>query len=76
MKFDPYDTLMINCGNSILIVFHLYCYSNHELSTMLIVIMFRTSKKLFTFIFLCILSLLEIMIGLPLWNTVGMNLAQ
>ena len=38
MKFDPYDTLMINCGNRILIVFHLYCCSKHELSTMLIVI--------------------------------------
>ena len=45
MKFDPYDTLMINCGNRILIVFHLYCCSKHELSTMLIVIMFRNSKN-------------------------------
>ena len=49
MKFDPYDTLRINCGNRILIVFHLYCCSKHELSTMLIVIMFRTSKNYLTF---------------------------
>ena len=36
MKFDPYGTLMINHGNRILILFHLYCNSKHELSTILI----------------------------------------
>ena len=29
VKFDPYGTWMINCGNRILILFHLYCCSKH-----------------------------------------------
>ena len=36
MEFDPYDTLIINSGNHILILFHLNCNSKHELSTILI----------------------------------------
>ena len=36
MEFDPYDTLIINSGNHILIFFHLNCSSKHELSTILI----------------------------------------
>ena len=32
MKFDPYDVLMINRGNRILILFHFYCCSKHKLS--------------------------------------------
>ena len=35
MKFDPDGALMINCGNRVLIGFHLYCCSKHELSTIL-----------------------------------------
>ena len=31
-KFYPYGALMINRGNRILIVFHLYCCSKHKLS--------------------------------------------
>ena len=36
MKFDLFGGLLINRGNSILIVFHLYCFSKHKLSTILI----------------------------------------
>ena len=36
MKFDPYYALMINRGNHILIVFHVYCCSKHKLSTILL----------------------------------------
>ena len=36
MKFDPYGASMINHGNRILILFHLYCCSRHKLSTILI----------------------------------------
>ena len=32
-KFDPYGELMINRGNRISIVFHLFCWSKHKLST-------------------------------------------
>ena len=37
MKFDPYGALMINCGNRVLIGFHLYCCSKHKLSMILTV---------------------------------------
>ena len=30
MKFDPYDVLMINRGNRILILFHFYCCNNSK----------------------------------------------
>ena len=36
MEFDPYGALMINRGNRILILFHLYYRSKHKLSTILI----------------------------------------
>ena len=36
MKFDVYGALMINCGNRILILFHVYCCSKHKLSMILI----------------------------------------
>ena len=36
MKFDLYSALMINQGNRILNLFHLYCCSRHKLSTILI----------------------------------------
>ena len=36
MKFDPFGGLLINRGNSILIVFNLYCCSKHKLSAILI----------------------------------------
>ena len=36
MKFDLYSALMINQGNRILNLFHLYCCSGHKLSTILI----------------------------------------
>ena len=32
-EFDPHGALMINRGNCILFVFHLYCCSMHKLST-------------------------------------------
>ena len=35
-EFDPHGALMINRGNCILFVFHLYCCSKHKLSTILI----------------------------------------
>ena len=35
MKFDPHGALMINCGNHVLIVFHLYRCSKHKLSMIL-----------------------------------------
>ena len=35
IKFDPYGALVINRGNRILIVIHLYCCSKHKLSTIL-----------------------------------------
>ena len=36
MKFDPYGTTVINRGNRILILFHLYRCSKHKLSTILV----------------------------------------
>ena len=36
MKFDPYSVWMINRGNHILIVFHIYCFSKHKLSSILV----------------------------------------
>ena len=36
MKFDPYSVRMINRGNHILIVFHIYCCSKHKLSSILV----------------------------------------
>ena len=80
MTFDPYYALMINRGNHILIVFHVYCCSKHKLSTILL----RTLQTLLIlscsyfdpehyqslfvyFTSICLLS----MIGLPLWDTVN-----
>ena len=31
LKFDPYEALMINRGNRILILFHLYCCSKNTI---------------------------------------------
>ena len=83
MKFDPFGGLLINRGNSILIVFHLYCFSKHKLSTKLIATVANLAhfvtltfwfKKLFKFS--CVYYLyIWYMIGLPLWDTVSMNLA-
>ena len=36
IKFDPYGALVINRGNRILIVIHLYCCSKHKLSRILV----------------------------------------
>ena len=33
MTFNPYGALVINRGNRIWIVFHLYCCSKHKVST-------------------------------------------
>ena len=80
MKFDPYDALMINRGNHILIVFYVYCCSKHKLSTILL----RTLQTLLIlscsyfdpehyqslFVYFTSLCLL-CMIGLPLWDTVN-----
>ena len=58
---------MINRGNRILIVFHLYSYSKHELSTILVRFV----------MLLCNLSLyILFMIGFTLWDKVSLNLAQ
>ena len=35
MEFVLCDALMINCGNRILILFHLYCCRKHKLCTIL-----------------------------------------
>ena len=80
MKFDPYYALMINRGNHILIVFHVYCCSKHKLSTILLqtlqtLLILSCSyfdpehyQSLFVyFTSLCLLC----MIGLPLWDTVN-----
>lgn len=82
-KFDPYNPLMIlNRGNRILIVFHLFCCSKHKLFTILTanvaslvrIIMhvnLLDSKNYLRF-FWSILPLNCI----PLWHTVTINLAQ
>ena len=36
MEFDSYDTLIIKSSSHVLILFHLYCGSKHELSMILI----------------------------------------
>ena len=83
MKFDPFGGLLINRGNSILIVFHLYCFSKHKLSTILIANVANLArfvtltfwfKKLFKFS--CVYYLyIWYMIGLPFWDTLSVNLA-
>ena len=66
LKFDPYGALMINRGNRISIVFHLYCCSMHKLSTIPLANVASLSlffmlaiwfKKLFKFFFLYFISL-------------------
>ena len=66
LKFDPHGALMINRGNRISIVFHIFCCSMHKLSTIplanvaslarffMLAIWF---KKLFNFFFLYFISL-------------------
>ena len=78
--------LMINRGNRILIASHLYCCSKHKLSTILVASVaslasfvkltfwFKTLFKCFCVF--CLYSCISFMIGLPLWDTVSMNLAQ
>ena len=43
MEFDPYGAL-IDRGNPILILFHLYCCSKHKLSTILIANVAKLSR--------------------------------
>ena len=83
MKFDPFGGLLINRGNSILIVFNLYCCSKHKLSAILIANVANLArfvtltfwfKTLFKFSCVYYLYIWYI-IGLPLWDTVSMNLA-
>ena len=66
LKFDPYGALMINRGNRISIVFHLFCCSMHKLSTIPLANVASLSlffmlaiwfKKLFKFFFLYFISL-------------------
>ena len=75
MKFDPHGALMINCGNRVLIVFHLYRCSKHKLSMILManvanlahfVMLTFLFKTLFTFLCILGLQLLFHIIGLPL----------
>ena len=44
MEFYSYGALMINRGNRILILFHLYCCSKHKLSTVMIANVAKLSR--------------------------------
>ena len=88
MKFDWYGALMINCGNRILILFHVYCCRKHKLSMILIANVAYLScfahfnvktfdSKHDSSFCAYFISLVLFMIGLlSLWETVSMNLAQ
>ena len=81
---------MINRGNRILIVVHLYCCSKHKLSTILIASVATATiarlvrfdmitfwfKTLFKYFCVFYSIFLYNMIGLPLSDTVSTNLAQ
>ena len=70
---------MINRGNRILILLHLYCFSKHKLSTILIAnvanlnILIQNIIQAFWVFYLYILFMIGL---LPLRETVDMNLAQ
>ena len=84
LKFDPYGALMINRGNRISIVFHIFCCSMHKLSTIplanvaslarffMLAIWF---KKLFKFFFSVFHLFISFTLGLPLWDTASMNMS-
>ena len=85
MKFDPYGVWMINRGNHILIVFHIYCCSKHKLSSILVANIANPDRlvksklwfKQALFNFFGILSVYDtIYYGIPLWDMVSMNLVQ
>ena len=55
MKVDLYGTLMINRGNRILIVFHLYCCSKHNWSLILIANVANIARlAMLTFLLFCV----------------------
>ena len=80
MKVDLCGTLMINRGNRILIVFHLYCCSKHNWSLILIAnVANRARLAMFTFLFFCVFYFHILhMIGLhvSLGDTVSIKIAQ
>ena len=80
MKVDLYGTLMINRGNRILIVFHLYCCSKHNWSLILIANVANIARlAMLTFLLFCVFYFHILhMIGLhvSLGDTVSINIAQ
>ena len=80
MKVDLYGTLMINCGNRILIVFHLYCCSKLNWSLILIANVANLARlAMLTFLFFCVFYFHILhMIGLhvSLGDTVSIKIAQ
>ena len=87
MKLDPYGVLMINRGNRILIVFHLFAAINIlTLSTILVANVTNLSR--FATLTFCLKTLFKVfcvfhlyiiiiyMIGLPLRDKVSMNVAK
>ena len=80
MKVDLYGTLMINRGNRILIVFHLYCCSKLNWSLTLIANVANIARlAMLTFLLFCVFYFHILhMIGLhvSLGDTVSINIAQ
>ena len=80
MKVDSYGTLMINRGNRILIVLHLYCCSRHKGSLILIANVANLARlAMLTFLFFCVFHFHILhMTGLhvSLGDTVSINIAQ
>ena len=84
LKFDPHGALMINRGNRISIVFHIFCCSMHKLSTIplanvaslarffMLAIWFKKLFKFFSSVFHLFISFT---LGLPLWDTASMNMS-